>query len=72
MFILGLKYGRDRGRRDATVRSRSPTNDPNLREQPDVQARGGVESTIYPAVAAAGKRSAKSISLVRPHSMTPR
>jgi len=40
-------YGRDRGRRDATVRSRSPTSTPNTRQQPDVQARRGVESIIW-------------------------
>jgi hypothetical protein len=39
-------YGRDRGRRDATVRKPQPHHNPYPHQQPDVQARGGVESLI--------------------------
>src|SRR5881296_1116976 len=37
--VIPCLYGRDRGRRDATVRGRSPTSAPDLHQQPDVQAR---------------------------------
>jgi hypothetical protein len=40
------EYRRDRGRRDATVRSRSPATLGGPRHKSDVQARANWESTI--------------------------
>jgi hypothetical protein len=52
--------------RDATVRSRSPTGEPNPRQQPDVQAREGVESLIPDLEAGADGAGVENVMTLLP------